>query len=55
MTLRILSVLIIALTGTGFFVTAMAQTDHSMHGSPVAKPAASASAADLAMGDGVVK
>jgi len=32
---------------------AMAQTDHSMHGMPMAKPAASADNAD--MGDGVVK
>jgi Cu/Ag efflux protein CusF len=32
---------------------AMAQMDHSMHGSPVAKPASAT--ADAAMGDGLVK
>lgn len=32
---------------------AMAQIDHSMHGSPAAKPAVAA--ADAAMGDGLVK
>jgi len=43
--------LMAALTVTFFSTPVLAQTDHSMHGSPAAKPAA----ADAAMGDAVVK
>ena len=43
----------------GLAAPAMAQTDHSMHGMPAAKPAATAkpatAAADPALGDGLVK
>jgi Cu(I)/Ag(I) efflux system periplasmic protein CusF len=43
----------------GLSAPAMAQTDHSMRGTPAAKPAATAkpasAAADAAMGDGLVK
>ena len=43
----------------GLAAPAMAQTDHSMHGMPAAKPVATAkpvtSAADVVMGDGLVK
>lgn len=53
MTTRIYSVLIMALASAGFSTPGMAQTDHSMHGSPVAKSAPSA--ADATLGDGLVK
>ena len=43
----------------GLAAPAMAQTDHSMHGMPAAKPVATAkpatAAVDAAMGDGLVK
>ena len=45
------TVLIAALAVTFLSAPVLAQTDHSMHGSPAAKPAA----ADATMGDAVVK
>jgi Cu/Ag efflux protein CusF len=49
---------LLALT-VGLAAPAMAQTDHSMHGMPAAKPVAAAkpatATADAAMGDGLVK
>ncbi len=51
MNLRLHTALIAALAVTVFSSPALAQTDHSTHGSPAAKPAA----ADAAMGDAVVK
>jgi Cu(I)/Ag(I) efflux system protein CusF len=51
MTLRIHSVLIIALAATGFSAHSMAQTDHSMHGSPAATQVSTSAA----MEEGVVK
>lgn len=53
MSLRISSVLIIALAGVGAASQVAAQTDHSMHGKPAA--VASASAPDAALADGLVK
>lgn len=52
MTLRTSSVLIIALATVGFSAYSIAQTDHSSHGSPAAKPQSSAA---VAMEEGVVK
>ncbi len=53
MTLRTHSILIIALAAAGLSAPGMAQTDHSMHGSPEAKPVSTA--ADAALGEGMVK
>ncbi len=53
MSLRISSVLIIAFTALGAVSQVAAQTDHSMHGKPVAK--AASNAPDAALADGVVK
>jgi Cu/Ag efflux protein CusF len=54
MTLRIHSILVIALASAGFCAGAIAQADHSGHGAMAAKPASTA-AADTAMGEGLVK
>lgn len=51
MNLRFHTALMAALAVTLSAAPVLAQTDHSMHGSPAAKPAA----ADAAMGDAVVK
>jgi Cu/Ag efflux protein CusF len=53
MTLRIHSILIAAFTSAGLCTGAIAQTDHSSHAAPAAKPALAS--ADSAMGDGLVK
>lgn len=51
MTTRIYSALIMVLASAGFSAPGMAQTDHNMHGSPVAMPVV----ANAAMGEGLVK
>ena len=53
MTLRIHSLLIVALAGAGFSAASMAQMDHSGHGAPATKPVPAA--ADAAMAEGLVK
>ncbi len=53
MTPRIHSLLVIALATAGFSATSMAQMDHSMHGSPAAKPGSTA--VNSAMEEAVVK
>lgn len=53
MTLRAHTVLILALASAGLSVDGIAQTDHSMHGKPVAK--AASNAPNTALADGVVK
>ncbi|ABD68170.1 conserved hypothetical protein [Rhodoferax ferrireducens T118] len=53
MTTRFHSVLLLALATTGFALPAVAQTDHNMHGMPVAMPAAKT--AEAALGEGLVK
>ena len=53
MTTRFHSVLLLTLATAGFAVPAVAQTDHNMHGMPVAMPAPNA--AEAALGEGLVK
>jgi Cu(I)/Ag(I) efflux system protein CusF len=53
MTTQFHSVLLVALIGAGFTTATIAQTDHNMHGMPVAMPAAKA--AEAALGEGLVK
>lgn len=53
MTLRTHTVLILALAAAGFSAHGIAQTDHSMHGSPAAKQAPTGTA--MVMEDAIVK
>ena len=53
MTTRIYSALIMVLASAGFSAPGMAQTDHNMHGSPMAMPVSNV--ANAAMGEGLVK
>ena len=49
MTLRTHSILILALAAAGFSAHGIAQTDHSSHGGPTAKPAAASAAMEEAL------
>ncbi len=53
MTTRFHSALLVTLATASFALPALAQTDHSMHGTPAVMPATKA--AKVAMGEGMVK